>query len=280
MKKTIFIAFIILFLAGCTSVVEESATEKTAEADSTGIISEYYARFDKLMMGQVWPITDYDSNTISKEMISNVLNKIPNASKEVTELEKIVEKSGESEEFVSVNKEYLGLVKDLLDKHKELYNYELDWEEYYSFDENENKLDELFLAISNCGCDDMDCDLFYEQSVATQKKAVDKFNEMGEEYNLKAIGEVANYLDEEFKVIEEEVPDLVAKAKKYSVRDCYRISDPYMELLGKLEEIEEPPEDDVDAEASKKWFVPISNLLDEIEVSSLDFERVRAEVGQ
>ncbi|MBN2111788.1 membrane lipoprotein lipid attachment site-containing protein [Candidatus Woesearchaeota archaeon] len=279
MKKTIFIAFVVLLLAGCTSVVEEPSTEGTPETGKADL-SDYYTRFDKLMMGQVWPITEYDSKTASKEMISNTLSKIPKARKEAEALEKIAEQLGESEEFVSVNKEYFGLVKELLGIHEELYSYELDWAEYYSFDESENQFEELFLAISRCGCDDMDCDSFYENSVACQEKAAKKFREMGSEYSLKGVGGLADYLEGELEIVEEEVPDLMAKAKKYGDRDCYRISDPYMAFLGKLQELKEPAEEEIKSEASKKWFIPISNLIDEIDSLSVDFDRVRLEVSQ
>ena len=282
MKKIIFVLIVVLMFVftGCASKVsEESAAGKVENKGE--LISEYYSKFDKLMLGTVWPITEYENYQGSRSSLNNVLTKIDKAEAGVKELEGIVgrlEKASIEKEFVSVNKEYLGLIKQLLDKHSKLYNHDLDLAELNAAGEKDNKLEELLLGVTKCTCGEMECDGYYTSFMNYQDSAVKTFADMGKKYGISDYAEISKDLEEEKNVIAKHMPGLIRKSKDYGQRRCYQINEPYAEFFSELDKIERISDDEIDAAIGNKLAIPIDNLINDIDALSVDFDRVRAEV--
>lgn len=276
MKKSIFILVTVLLLAGCTSEVQDKLQQSEQvelPAVNYDLVNEYYNRFDKVMIGKVWPVTDHSNYEDSKAMINNALKKISEAEKEISEIEKIAVQV-KDEEFVSVNTEYLSLVKQLLAKEKDLYKIELKIAEFTERESRDNKLEELINGIAGCSCDKMDCESYYELTL----KHYDDIIETFESIDVKYIQESAEYIRKQKAVMENHIPGLIDKSEMYNERNCYRLNDEYNEFYVDIEAVGTPDDGKMDSAVSEKYGIPIDNLVDEIKIASVDFDRVRAEI--
>jgi len=290
MRKTIFVLAVLLMFvfAGCGSQVnvnesKDSNTEVNDGEENQDFVVEYVDQFDKLLV-QIRAIADYESNSASKQLVQNVLNKVSKVNTEFRELEESLDKVDQKsdfeqkEKFVSVNKEFIQLLKKIVNTYSELYNYELDWAKYWESQEDYN-LEDLAKAIYNCGCSEFDCDSYKESYLKAVSSATEIFKAMGSKYNLEVFDRLVEYLIKEKQVSEKYLPELIDKSERYSAARCYKLNDDYIEYWNALEQIEEVPDSDVEKAADEKWFVPINNLLTEWDASALQIDKLKVEMG-
>ncbi len=237
------------------------------------IISEYYTRFDKVMLSKVWPITEYENYAGRKTLIESALIKISEAEAEISELENLVENI-DNETFVSVNKKYLDTVKKLLEKEKELYTVDFVVAEFRETEAENDKIEELFTCITRCSCDKIDCDSYYESVIKHNEGVAETF----ESIDIAYIKESGDYFRQEIAVFEKHLPGLISKSKRYNENNCYKINDEYNEFYADLMKLDQIDMSKMEAEFNSRYDVPIDNLINEIDALSVDFDRVRAEV--
>jgi tetratricopeptide (TPR) repeat protein len=279
MKKIMFVMFAVLIvaLAGCGKQAENAAEAKNGEvneADSSDVVGEYFDQLDRLLV-QVRSITDYDTHVSSKSLLKNVLGKISQTEAKFKALKETLGKS-DDKKFVSVNTEFIELLQKVVDKHEELYEFELDWAEYAS-EEDQSRLEDLMVAIYSCNCGQLDCDSYKESTMEFIDSTIERLGRMKTQYGLEMLERAVQIWTKEKEVSEKHLPGLIEMSKRYGAASCYKLNDDYAEYLNELEQIEEITEDEIDSALAEKWFVPINNLSEEWDEQALEVDKFRAE---
>jgi len=263
--KKILIIFALLLLTGCTAILEEL---EGADSQADGLVDSTLDRLNDVIIARN-AVEDFDSDNPTKATLTGGLKQAAIFNQKVKELEgklDLLEKMefDHKEDFISVYREYIKSNKKIVAVYSELYRYELDYLEQDTLEQEKDKLQDLSNAIQNCRCRELNCEMYYEDSLEYLGGSIEVFERMRDKYGLTVYQEVVDTWSEEKDLYEKYTPELITKSENYGIRNCYKIQDDYNDFLREIESVESTTGNAITDAISEKWVVPIMEVYPEL----------------